>query len=59
MNSVEFESFLDKHNNHKQGTKLRSNNLWFAALTLPQVVSATFGPCCGRYAKVVILLIQL
>ncbi|WP_337165225.1 hypothetical protein [Vibrio fluvialis] len=36
-------------NKHKQGTKLRSTNLRFALLTLPQIGSTTFGPCCGRY----------
>ena len=36
------------HNNHKQGAKLRSANLRFALITLPQISSTTFGPCCGR-----------
>lgn len=38
-------------NNYKQGTKLRSANLRFALLTLPQIGSAPFGPCCRRYVS--------
>lgn len=39
------------HNKHKQGTKLSSANLQFASLTLPQIGSRPFGPCCGRYVS--------